>query len=216
MNVTVDATGQAALERAEKLLAGIPRGVTAAVNDAMSRAASRLRTDSSKAIRERYDISATNIRANENIQVTRSYHGSGVSASVTFSGAKIPLHRFGGASPAMPRQDTEKWVRAKVNGQWLTVHPGTAASGHQLKSTSPERFQNAFVAQMRSGHVGIFERTGGAASGGSDEIKEVMGSSVPQMLGSREVAEKLTNAAMETFEERLNRNITAILNGDMI
>ena len=215
MTVYTTAAGQAALERAEKLLEGIPKGISTAVNEALGRTASRLRTSSSKAIRERYDISAANIRAEENVRITRSYRGSGVQAAVTFSGKRIPLHRFGGASPGSPRPDTGKLVRAKIYGQWLQVHPGAAASGHQLKSTSPYHFQKYFVAQMKSGHTGIFKRTGGVTEADSDEIKEIMGSSVPQMLGSDPVAKKLDEQAVETFEKRLEHNISAILNGNM-
>ena len=72
MTVYTTAAGQAALERAEKLLEGIPKGISTAVNEALGRTASRLRTSSSKAIRERYDISAANIRAEENVRITRS------------------------------------------------------------------------------------------------------------------------------------------------
>ena len=90
MTVYTTAAGQAALERAEKLLEGIPKGISTAVNEALGRTASRLRTSSSKAIRERYDISAANIRAEENVRITRSYRGSGVQAAVTFSGKRIP------------------------------------------------------------------------------------------------------------------------------
>ena len=49
----------------------------------------------------------------------------------------------------------------------------------------------------------------------SDEIKEIMGSSVPQMLGSDPVAKKLAEQAVEIFEKRLEHNISAILNGNM-
>lgn len=215
MTVYATAAGQAALERAEKLLEGIPRGVSTAVNEALDRTASRLRTSSSKAIRERYDISAANIRGEENVRITRSYRGSGVQAAVTFSGKRIPLHRFGGASPGSPRPDTGKLVRAKIYGQWRQVHPGVAAAGHQLKNTSPYHFQKYFVARMKSGHTGIFKRTGGMTKTDSDEIQEIMGSSVPQMLGSDSVARTLSEQAVETFEKRLEHNISAILNGNI-
>ena len=59
-----------------------------------------------------------------------------------------------------------------------------------------------------SGHVGLFERTGG-----KDEIQEIMGSSVPQMLGSPEVEERLARESMEKFEDRLDHEINAFLNG---
>lgn len=102
---------------------------------------------------------------------------------------------------------------AIVNGKLRPVHPGIAASGHQLTSTSPTTFDNAFVAQMKSGHIGIFERTGGKTSGGDAEIKELMGSSVPQMLGNDEVRESLAEKTAAKLDERLEHEVNRILSG---
>ena len=190
--IHIQTAGGDSLARAEKMLSGIPGGMEKAVRSAMARSVSHLRTNSVKAVRERYDIAAADVRANENVTVRYSYH-DGVQASILFAGRKIPLPRYGGAAPNCP-----------VPGS-----PNAPALGHQLKSTSPERFHSAFVARMPvSGHVGLFERTGG-----KDEIQEIMGSSVPQMLGSPEVEERLARESMEKFEDRLDHEINAFLNG---
>lgn len=208
----VEVTEQEKLDRMVKLLAGIVGGVEKALKGAMSRTASHLRTNSGKAIREQYDIKQAAIRAESSIK-TRYTYSNGITAEVTFSGHKIPLYRYGGAAPTQPTQDTGQWVNAKIQGHWRKVHPALAARGHQLKSTSPTQFREAFVARMASGHVGIFMRTGGVSSSGSDEIKELMGSSVAQMVGSQEVADKLVDEAMDKFDERLEHEVTALLNG---
>ncbi len=212
MSVMIEDIDREAIDRAQKMLAGIDGGFNRALRGAMQRTAGFLRTNSAKAIRERYAISAANIRAEENVTIRYSYR-DGVQAFITFAGHKIPLYRYDGASPAQPAYNTSKWVSVMIGGEERRVHPGIAASGHQLKGTSPVRFDNAFVAQMRSGHTGIFERTGGMAKSGSSEIREIMGLSVPQMLGSKEVLEKLTHQAMEKFEERLDHEVLRILNG---
>ena len=191
--IQIEAAGQETLEQMQKLLAGFPSGVEKASRSAMSRAVSHLRTNSAKAIRERYDISAANVKADENVTVRYSIQ-NGVQATVAFAGRKFTLYKHGGASPGMPVS-------------------GVPARGHQMKSTSPAVFHGAFVARMSSGHVGIFERTGGMTSAGKEQIQELMGSSVPQMLGSPAVAEKLSKEAMEKFEDRLKHEINAILNG---
>ena len=66
---------------------------------------------------------------------------------------------------------------------------------------------------MKSGHIGIFERTGGVTSSGSNEIKELQGSSVPQMLGGKAVQDELVNKASQKFEERLEHEMMRIMNG---
>lgn len=210
--VKVEAVGQETLDRATKLLAGIDGGVSRAVKGAMSRAVSHLRSHSAKAIRERYAISVAHIRANENVNVRYTYQ-NGVQASVWFAGQRIPLYRYDGAAPVQPTPDTSRWIEAMVNGAYRWVHPSVAAQGHQLKSTSPTQFRHAFTARMQSGHIGIFERNGKADGKGGDAIKELMGTSVPQMLGSTEVSEKLAHDSMKKFEERLDHEILRILNG---
>lgn len=216
--IHVTAASGDALARAERLLEGIPGGIERAVSSAISRATAHLRSASTKAARERYAISAANLRAEENVSVAYTYQ-NGVQAYVHFSGKRIPLYRFDGARPAQPTYDTSRLVpvmlgiHANGEGKWRLVHPGTSAFGHVLKSTSPRQFQYAFVAKMSSGHTGIFERTGGMTSRSKDELEELFGPSVPQMLGNQEVAEKLTDEAMKSIEKNLDQYVYALLNG---
>lgn len=212
--IRIENVGAESIDRATKLLAGINGGISKAINAAMQRAVAHMRTTSTKAIREKYDISSTNIRAERNINTRYNYTpGGGVTAMVTFSGQKIPLYRYGGTSPKGVSIDSSKWVSAYINGFWKKVHPGLAASGHQMRGAPTVRFENAFIAQMGSGHKGIFERTGGASSSGSDAIREIMGSSVAQMLGNPDVSEKLATEAMDTFNQRMEHEILRIMNG---
>ncbi len=198
VRVTVDG---AVIDRAVKLLAGVEGGAYKAVRSAMTRATSRLQKLNADAVRERYALRPTEIRANENVRVRYSYQ-NGLQATVRFGGRRIPLYRFDGAAPAQPEYRT-------------------AARGHVLRETSPANLHPAFVAQMRSGHVGIFARTGAKTEDGKpkksrygkDEIWELYGPSVPQMLGNEGVEEKLAEEAMGPFEKDLDHEILAILSG---
>lgn len=214
VTVTVnEAAGQAAIERAKALLAGIQGGVDKAMKASMSRTVDRLRRESNQAIREKYDITDAGIRSEKNVRVRYSYQ-NGVQATVTFSGRKIPLYRFGGAYPKVPTQDIAAGKKpVMVKGAWTMQYQGVAARGHQFQDTSPTQFMDAFVAQMKSGHIGIFERTGGSTSEGSDAIREIMGSSVAQMVGNQQVAQRLTERAYETFETELDKAVYRILTG---
>ena len=77
--IQVTAAGADALERAEGLLAGIPNGIEKALNSA----AAHPRTVSTRAVRERYAISAANIRAEELVTIAYTYQ-NGVQAYVSF------------------------------------------------------------------------------------------------------------------------------------
>ena len=208
----VEVIGAETFQRAEQMLADVPGGMERALKSATKRAVSFLRTQSTREIRQRYDITRKNIRAEQNIRVNYRYF-NGIEAQVSFRGNKIPLWRYGGSSPKQPTVNSDKTIMAIVNGNLRPVHPGVAAAGHQLVSTSPTTFSRAFVAQMKSGHIGIFERTGGKTATGDAEIKELMGSSVPQMVGDDEVKERLGDQAMEKFEERLMHEVDAIVKG---
>lgn len=212
IDVTVTA-GQDALDRAAGLLAGIEGGLEKAMKRALSRTTSYLRTESTRAIRERYAISAAGIRANENVSVRYSYQ-NGVQVYITFAGYRIPLHRFDGSGPLNPSYDTSRRIPVMFGpDKWSLLHPGSPAYGHVLKGTSAKSFPNAFAARMKTGHVGIFERTGGMTSHDKDEIEELFGPSVAQMLDSPEVSERLTARAEQAFEKQLDHGIIALMNG---
>lgn len=200
--------GGEAIDRARALLSGLPGGIEKAVKSAMPRAVTAIRKESVNAIQQKYDISATNLRTNQNVKVQYSL-GGGVGANITFNGKKIPLYRYNRTTPKSPTVDKSKTVNAVISGEWRKVHPGKAAAAHQLKSTSVTKFDNAFIARMESGHVGIFERI----SDRNEKIKELMGSSVPQMLENKEVQEEIAKKASEKFEERMDHEILRILNG---
>ena len=211
--IAVQSFGGEALDHAAKVLAGIPDGISRADESALPRAASSLRGESVKAIQTKYDISAANIRSKQNISIRYSFGGEST-AYIQFRGKKIPLYRYNGTSPKNPTVDESKTTYTKINGISKPVHPGVAASAHQLNGTSPTKFENAFVAKMpNSGHIGIFERTGGVTAEGRDQIRELQGSSVPQMLGSESVQHHLADKASQKFEERMEHEILRILNG---
>ncbi len=229
VTVTVnEAAGQEAVDRAKALLAGIPDGVGKAMKAAMSRTVQKLRSESARAITEKYDISRSNLRLEadssrqgraqkeSNVSVRYSYQ-NGVQATVTFAGRKIPLYRFGG-SPKTPEVHKDWTVQIMSKGQLLWVHPSMQASGHQFRSTSPSPLtkygNDAFVQRMpKSGHTGIFVNTGGRTDEGADEIEELMGPSVAHMVGGQDVAKKLTDHAYQNFESELDKAVYRILTG---
>lgn len=217
--VTFSEVGRQSIDRAELLLAGFPGAFDKAVQSAMRRTAEHVRTQSGRRAKERYAIGGDTIRANvssrsDNVKIRYTFTpGHGAEASITFAGTKIPLYRFSGASPKSPTFNTSEYVNILIRGEWRRVHPAIPAAGHQLKSTSPTKFRDAFVAQFKSGHTGIFERTGGMTDTGNDELRELMGDSLPQMIGSEEVMDKLSKDAMDKFDDRIAHEVDAILNG---
>lgn len=210
--IQVQCVGKETLERVNSILAGVEGGVQKALKAAMRESTRLLRSNAAKAIGEEYAISEDALRTEKNVSV-RYTGGDGLQAFVTFSGRKIPLYRYDGTSPAVPGREAARRVRAIVDGQWRPVNPSLPVSAHQKRDKAPKKGRTWFVEMMDSGHVGIFKRNGRKTKSGGDAISEVMGKSVPEMLGNRKVAEKLTTEAMEKFEEHLERAVERILNG---
>lgn len=211
--MTVSVANTESMERAERLLAGIEGGVTQALKTALKQTTSQIRKNSYAAIQTRYDISEKDIRSEENVRVWYTT-ASGVQAHVRFAGQKIPLYRFGGTSPKSPSWELDKQNPVMVAAdRWRLAFPGSPVHAHQLKGTAPSLIYNAFIAEMSSGHVGIFERAGGRTykGAGKEKLSEKMGSSVPQMIGNDEVMEQLTKDAVTEFGDRLDDAILAVL-----
>lgn len=185
------------------LLRDIPGAADKAIRSATNRAAAYLRTASVKHIRDRYDISAKNVREKDVFQV-KYILGQGLSAIISFAGHKIPLYRYGGTSPKQPAA-------------------GTLVKAHIMKATRPYPFYNAFIATMQNSngknHTGIFERTGKPSSRNTsadlkrESIREITGLSVKQMLNNDETRNRLTLETVDKWEERIEHEINAFLNG---
>lgn len=216
IEVSIDSSVREAVERAERMLAAMPGGFEKALRSAISRTASHTRTRISRRVRERYAISAGNLRTEQNIHLQYRSTEGGAEAVMRIVGTKLPLYRFEGASPKTPTNQPHL-VPVLIGNQserkWRMVHPGVTAKGRVLRGSGPQSLTDSFVANFRSGHVGIFERTGGMTAGNRDEIKEKMGLSIPQMVGNEEVLSNLSQDAAEKFDERIDHEIAAILNG---
>lgn len=202
---------QNTIRQAQALLADFPGGFQKAVRAAMTRTESKLRTNTDKHIRERYDISKSNIRSEENVKV-RYTIGEGVQVNILFSGHRLPLIRFGGATQSYGVYK-DRWTKVPIHGEERWVHPSLPARAHVLTSTAPYQFEDAFTQKMKSGHVGIFKNTGGMTDEKSEEISELMGPSVPQMLGHETVAEQITNDAYKDLDREIDDAVLRILSG---
>ena len=72
---------------------------------------------------------------------------------------------------------------------------------------------HAFLAKMKSGHVGVFQRAGHGASNASLPISKLSGPSTPQMLGSPSVTEFIAKKMLERMDKNLEHEIDAFLKG---
>lgn len=175
------------VERAEKLLAGIPKGAERAYSNAINRGLSHVKTQAFKKVREVYAVKLADLNSATTTRVQKA-GGQAPVGYVYFSGVKIPLYKFN-ATPKSP--GTKQKVRAGV------MQGGGAV------------FEHAFIARMGNDHTGIFERLGKPRF----PIEEKMGLSARQMIENEKILDKLTDEAQEKVNERLEHEIYRILNG---
>lgn len=203
MQISVSAD---ALERVQKILAGVPDGARKALHNAISRGQGKVRTETVESISRVYAITQKDIRAGTNIRSAIKSAGDAVIGEVTFAGGKIPLYRYG-VAPKVPTYQQRK-IPVNIGGVWKTVSASQAVSAIIKRGGAKTTSQTAFIAQMDSGHIGVFER-----DGVSGKIHERMGLSTATMAENSIVLADVEREAQETVDKRLEHEITRILNG---
>lgn len=193
-----------AVERVESILAGVPKGADRALSNAINRGLSRVKTGAKKRVKEVYTVQSSAFNEATSTKVKKASTGS-IAGYVHFSRYKIPLYKF-------------------------QVTPKATGTGKQVKAAvmkgSGTVFEDAFIAQMKTGHLGVFERTGeqgivsrlakAKSKNGTEhteKIEEKMGLSAAQMIGNIKVLDAIEKEAQEVINERLEHEVERILNG---
>lgn len=185
--VTTEVTDSNALSRASRLLAAFPGGVQKAANSALKRAATAGRTGAAREVNKLYHLKTADFtkytRSKQSIQTA----GDEISVSVEFRGSHIPLIRFNS--------------RATSSGR---------VSVQVKRDSTAKTLDRVFRSVMDSSHIGLFERVVRSRL----PIEEKFGPSVPQMMGANpELSKNVGEKMSKTFEERMEHEILAIMNG---
>lgn len=70
----------------------------------------------------------------------------------------------------------------------------------------------AFVAKMKSGHIGVFERMKGTKTkGGKEKLAELYGMSIPSMIKSRDVAFEIQQKGQTFLEAQVQTKIRRVM-----
>lgn len=176
-----------AIERAQTLLAGVPKGSERAFSNAINRALTHSKTKAFQEARKVYAVKQGDLNSETVTRIQKASTGN-IVGYVLFSGVKIPLFRFNVSRSAAKK--TKHIKAGLMKGSWTA-------------------FEDAFIAQMNSGHIGIFERETAKRL----PIKEFMGLSGAQMVQNEVVMDQLSKEAQEKVNERVMHEIDRILNG---
>lgn len=174
------------IERAQTLLAGIPKGAERAFSNAINRAVTYSKTKAFKEVRKVYTVKQNDLNSKTSTKVQKASTSNPV-GYVSFAGVKLPLYKFN-TTPRSPIKGKNVWAEVMKGG-------GTA-------------FESAFIADLGKG-PGVFERI----TSKRYPTEQLMGLSAAQMVQNEGIIDQMTQDAQEKFDERLKHEIDRILNG---
>lgn len=175
------------VDRIHLLLGGIKNAPQKVIYNVLNRAASTVKTTSSKEVRRTYKIKRGDLTSNQNIRTTKA-GPSRLEAAIYFSGNLIPLIKFN----VNPKQPQRKIVSASV-----------------LNGGGKSHLIHAYVANLGKYGVGVFERE----TSDRESSKQLYGPSTAHMVENGDVLKNVQAAAMDTIDKRVEHEISRILSG---
>lgn len=212
MSVTIEPMNIKQVERRLGAMAQkAPKVMKLAVNDTARKARSRLAKEAQKT----YTVKTVGFNRVMGIMYATN---SKQEAIVYARGKKIPLGKFSTRSGALgPGKYYNPTLHRRQTGKG-----GAGASGKLLKSSGYKSSKKAelkwFVAKMKNGHKGVFRRNAGikrhCGSKENPEISEVMGLSVPQMIGNEKRVYGIVKPYIQSdLKEAVDRHVLRALKG---
>ena len=186
MNIGVQIDAET-MEWVEAMLAQVPKGAERAFSNAINRGLSKVKTGAFREVKRVYTVQSSALSGATSTNIKKASTGD-LAGHVHFAGYEIPLYKFN-VTPKKP--GTGKQVSA-------TMKRGGGAV-----------YDDAFIAEMKSGHIGVFHRE----TRKHLPISEYMGLSAAHMVGETAVAEKLQEEAQKTVDERVMHEVERLLNG---
>lgn len=186
MSVRISEVGAESLSRINKILAGIPGGIWKVSYAALKRAGDTAKTRAGQFAAEAYTIKKGDFMKNVHQKShIKSESGGIVSMSISYAGNVLPLLTF-----------NTKYSRSGLLQTQVKRDGATAV------------LERAFAARV-FGPIGVFERVGEKRF----PVEQKFGPSTAHMMRSEHVIEKMDATVRETFERRLEHEITRVLNG---
>ena len=184
-------------ERLSIILAGIEDADQKVLKPALDRGLTAGKTAFNKQIKEVYNITTTAINEHSKVGYNKVVmEEDELIGSIKFAGTVIPLYKFK-VSPKTPTYGKKK----------VSV---------SVKKGSTGESQRAFIAQMQSGHLGVFNRTDDYSKKQRNQrnktkhnqmIEERLGPSVPRMAENAVVLQTVEDRVNEVINKRIQQEL---------
>ena len=181
------------LDKAQKLLSGIKNGIERATSSAVNRSIITIKKDLKKDVTSNYAITSKEVEK---------------TLSVKKANFKSPIGYIRSKSP---RLSLYKFFKYKKSDGTLLVRVKKREK-RKVVVGKDNLYGRPFLATMKNGHRGIFQRK---ASNRKATIQDLKTVSIPQMLGTKSVEEYVEDKAPKILEKNLDREIDRILKGHL-
>ena len=177
------------MEQARRMLTSVAKGMETALARAANRTAQGTKTQMVRHARARFDITAGDVR--KTLWVKKAKVGGNAESEVVSRGRPTPIKRF----KVTPKAPSAGQGKSPSRRRRVRISVGK-------KSVVLDR---AFVARMRSGYVGVFQRRRRGS------LRQLYGPSTPQMLRSKAVTQAIEATARDRFKRELAHQVEWIL-----
>ena len=179
------------LDKAAKLLEAFPGAIDKVSKKAVREDVKDAKKEATAKIVDRYTIQKGRVGKTMRVQ----YHGAGAIFSSRGPVNDLSYFKHNPRSVLKHRPTKGQYLYSQVvKGQGGTI-------------------AHAFLARMRSGHVGVFQRAGHGTSNASLTIYKLAGPSTPQMLGSPTIQSYMEQHLKTRFSEAMERDTLTYLEG---
>jgi hypothetical protein len=176
--------------RLHTILSTIGKADEKVLKPALNRGLTAGKTAFNKQIKTVYNVTPAVISEYSTLGFKKvEMRSDGLIGSIEYSGKVIPLYKFD-VTPELPTYGKKPITVSVKNGK-------SGVSKHK------------FVAQMESGHLGVFERVGDS----NLPIEEKYGPSVPKMAKNTVVLQVVEDRVNEIVNKRIEHEIDRILSG---
>lgn len=182
------------MEDVERRLGNLKSKAPLVLSRAINRAISNVKKNSAKETSSRYYITSGEVK--KTLRLVKASKSS-LKAAVISSGSGIALSKF--------KVNPGTTVRYRGASRSPKVYRAGVKKSGGVKPLAGD--PKAFIAVMKSGHKGVFERTSDA----SLPIKQLYGPSVPQIMKNQDILDVINKDAAETLQKRLDVEINNVL-----
>jgi hypothetical protein len=189
--ISLNVSDGGSIALAKSILGDYPKALHRALARSIGDASRAARAEINRQLLSRYDISRANLKEAFTVRtITPKQEGAIDRGGLLITGKRIPVMKFNVIPDSPPPQAGIPIAQRQILS--TVVVKGQALVGRP----------NRFVPKMKSGHTGVFHRTGK-----DKQIQEEFRVSVPEMIAGKEIRPKILDRTSEVFQKRILHHV---------